>query len=194
MSGNLTAFTTSIHNLPSTIAPTSNCHPFSIRSYGTKLRFGSNGGQMFFSRSDAMDAFKRLQKRDVTFGVDRPAKVSFADSFIDPGDEIMAQGEDCFYIDGLPASWYEGRVWDLLKKYGEVVKIELARNMTSIRRKDYGFITIGTHDSALTCGKGINNEEFGDNEKKEHEVKAKHQQLISGVKPPHLALGIAAAF
>lgn len=45
----------------------------------------------FSSRSDAMDAFKRLQKRDVVFGVDRPAKVSFADSFIDPGDEIMAQ-------------------------------------------------------------------------------------------------------
>lgn len=45
----------------------------------------------FSSRSEAMDAFKRLQKRDVVFGVDRNAKVSFADSFIDPGDEIMAQ-------------------------------------------------------------------------------------------------------
>lgn len=45
----------------------------------------------FSSRTDAMDAFKRLQKRDVLLGVDRPAKVSFADSFIDPGDEIMAQ-------------------------------------------------------------------------------------------------------
>lgn len=55
---------------------------------------GTNRGFAFLefsSRSDAMDAFKRLQKRDVTFGVDRPAKVSFADSFIDPGDEIMAQ-------------------------------------------------------------------------------------------------------
>lgn len=45
----------------------------------------------FSSRSDAMDSFRRLQKRDVVFGVDRPAKVSFADSFVDPGDEIMAQ-------------------------------------------------------------------------------------------------------
>lgn len=55
---------------------------------------GTNRGFAFLefsSRSDAMDAFKRLQKRDVSFGVDRPAKVSFADSFIDPGDEIMAQ-------------------------------------------------------------------------------------------------------
>lgn len=55
---------------------------------------------------------------------------------------------------------------DLLKKYGEVVKIELARNMPSARRKDYGFITFGTHDSALTCAKSINNEELGDNENK----------------------------
>lgn len=55
---------------------------------------GTNRGFAFLefsSRSDAMDAFKRLQKRDVVFGVDKPAKVSFADSFIDPGDEIMSQ-------------------------------------------------------------------------------------------------------
>lgn len=55
---------------------------------------GKNRGFAFLefsSRADAMDAFKRLQKRDVVFGVDKAAKVSFADSFIDPGDEIMAQ-------------------------------------------------------------------------------------------------------
>lgn len=55
---------------------------------------GTNRGFAFVefsSRSDAMNAFKHLQKRSVVFGVDRPAKVSFADSFIDPGDEIMAQ-------------------------------------------------------------------------------------------------------
>lgn len=51
----------------------------------------------FSSRSDAMDSFRRLQKRDVVFGVDRPAKVSFADSFIDPGDEIMAQVSTVYY-------------------------------------------------------------------------------------------------
>lgn len=56
----------------------------------------------FSSRSDAMDAFKRLQKRDVLFGVDRPAKVSFADSFIDPGDEIMAQVS---YLDGYSSKF-----------------------------------------------------------------------------------------
>ncbi|XP_017226670.1 uncharacterized protein LOC108202669 isoform X2 [Daucus carota subsp. sativus] len=119
----------------------------------------------FSSRSDAMDSFRRLQKRDVVFGVDRPAKVSFADSFIDPGDEIMAQVKKVF-VDGLPASWDEDRVRDLLKKYGKIEKIELARNMPSAKRKDFGFITFDTHDSAVTCAKNINNTELGEGESK----------------------------
>jgi hypothetical protein len=45
----------------------------------------------FSSRSDAKEAYKRLQKTDVVFGVDKPAEVSFANSFIDLGDDIMAQ-------------------------------------------------------------------------------------------------------
>ncbi|KAD5802635.1 hypothetical protein E3N88_13995 [Mikania micrantha] len=102
---------------------------------------------------DAMDAFKRLQKRNVTFGIDRPAKVSFADSFIDPGDEVMAEVKTVF-VDGLPASWDEVRVRDLLKKYGSVEKVELARNMPSAKRKDYGFVTFGTHDAAVTLKSG----------------------------------------
>ncbi|KAK6920404.1 RNA recognition motif domain [Dillenia turbinata] len=150
----------------------------------------------FSSRSDAMDAFKRLQKRDVVFGVDRNAKVSFADSFIDPGDEIMAQvyclsfqcthvltpwsflamdGADnrlskiqvkTVFVDGLPSSWDEDRVRELLKKYGEVEKIELARNMPSAKRKDFGFVTFDTHDAAVTCAKNINNAELGDGDNK----------------------------
>lgn len=45
----------------------------------------------FSSRSDAKEAYKRLQKKDVVFGVDKPAEVSFADSFDDLEDDIMAQ-------------------------------------------------------------------------------------------------------
>ncbi|KAF9668722.1 hypothetical protein SADUNF_Sadunf14G0033100 [Salix dunnii] len=119
----------------------------------------------FSSRSDAMDAFKRLQKRDVLFGVDRPAKVSFADSFIGPGDEIMAQVKTVF-IDGLPASWDEDRFRLLLKKYGNIEKIELARNMPSARRKDFGFVTFDTHDAAVACAKSINNVELGEGDNK----------------------------
>ncbi|XP_016484164.1 uncharacterized protein LOC107804749 isoform X1 [Nicotiana tabacum] len=119
----------------------------------------------FSSRSEAMDAFKRLQKRDVMFGVDRPAKVSFEDSFIDPGDEIMAQVKTVF-VDGLSASWDEDRVQELLKEYGKIEKVELARNMPSAKRKDFGFVTFDTHDTAVTCAKSINNEELGEGDNK----------------------------
>lgn len=70
------------------------------------------------------------------------------------------------FVDGLPASWDENRVRELLKKYGEVEKIELARNMPSAKRKDFGFVTFDTHDAAVTCAKSINNEELGEGEQK----------------------------
>ncbi|KAL6964931.1 hypothetical protein U1Q18_035986 [Sarracenia purpurea var. burkii] len=139
----------------------------------------------FSSRSDAMDSFKRLQKRDVVFGVDRPAKVSFADSFVDPGDEIMAQVKTVF-VDGLPASWDENRVRELLKKYGEIEKIELARNMPSAKRKDFGFVTFDTHDAAVTCAKSINNEELGEGETKA-KVRARLSRPLQRGKGKHVA-------
>ncbi|KAL3833043.1 hypothetical protein ACJIZ3_007779 [Penstemon smallii] len=141
----------------------------------------------FSSRSDAMDAFKRLQKMDVVFGVDRPAKVSFADSFVDPGDEIMAQVKTLF-LDGLSASWDEDHVKELLKKYGEIVKVELARNMPSARRKDFGFVTFDTHEAAVTCAKSINNEELGEGEKKA-KVRARLSRPLQRGKGKHVARG-----
>ncbi|KAF5744259.1 putative RNA binding protein [Tripterygium wilfordii] len=141
----------------------------------------------FSSRSDAMDAFKRLQKRDVLFGVDRPAKVSFADSFIDPGDEIMAQVKTVF-IDGLPASWDEDRVRKLLKKYGEVEKVELARNMPSAKRKDFGFVTFDSHDAAVTCAKSINNAELGEGDSKA-KVRARLSRPLQRGRGKHVSRG-----
>ncbi|KAI8547451.1 hypothetical protein RHMOL_Rhmol07G0196800 [Rhododendron molle] len=38
-------------------------------------------------------------------------------------------------VDGLPASWVENRVPEFLKKYGEVEKIKLARNMPSAEKR-----------------------------------------------------------
>ncbi|XP_030493955.2 uncharacterized protein LOC115709861 isoform X1 [Cannabis sativa] len=141
----------------------------------------------FSSRSEAMDAFKRLQKRDVVFGVDRPAKVSFADSFIDPGDEIMAQVKTVF-VDGLPATWDEDRVRGLLKKYGEIVKIELARNMPSAKRKDFGFVTFDTHDAAVTCAKSINNADIGEGDNKA-KVRARLSRPLQKGKGKHAGRG-----
>ncbi|KAM3287564.1 heterogeneous nuclear ribonucleoprotein Q isoform X1 [Capsicum chacoense] len=119
----------------------------------------------FSSRSEAMDAFKRLQKRDIIFGVDRPAKVSFEDSFIDPGDEIMSKVKTVF-IDGLSVSWSEDHVRELLKEYGKIRKVELARNRPSAKRKDFGFVTFDSHEAAVTCAKSINNEELGEGDNK----------------------------
>ncbi|THU44980.1 hypothetical protein C4D60_Mb02t13070 [Musa balbisiana] len=115
----------------------------------------------FSSRSEAMDAYRCLQKRDVVFGVDRTAKIAFADSFIEPDDEIMAQVKTVF-IDGLPAVWDEDRVKDYLKKYGIIEKVELARNMPAAKRKDFGFVTFDSHDNAVACAEGINNAELGE--------------------------------
>uniref|UniRef100_A0A7N0T0P2 RRM domain-containing protein n=1 Tax=Kalanchoe fedtschenkoi TaxID=63787 RepID=A0A7N0T0P2_KALFE len=119
----------------------------------------------FSSRSEAKDAFRRLQKRDVSFGMDRPAKVSFADSYIDPGDEIMAKVRTVF-VDGLHPSWDEDQVRDILETYGNIEKIELARNMPSAKRKDFGFVTFDNHDIAVTCAKNINNTDLGHGDKK----------------------------
>lgn len=70
------------------------------------------------------------------------------------------------FVDGLPASWDENRVRELLRDYGEIEKVELARNMPSAKRKDFGFVTFNTHDAAVTCAKSINNEELGEGESK----------------------------
>lgn len=70
------------------------------------------------------------------------------------------------FVDGLPASWDEDRVRELLKKYGEVEKVELARNMPSAKRRDFGFVTFDTHDAAVTCAKSINNSELGEGDSK----------------------------
>ncbi|XP_074575149.1 uncharacterized protein LOC141831646 [Curcuma longa] len=119
----------------------------------------------FSSRTEAMDAYKILQKRDVVFGVDRTAKIAFADSFIDPDDEIMAQVRTVF-IDGLPAMWDEDQVRNCLKKYGVIEKVELARNMPAAKRNDFGFVTFDTHDNAIACADGINNTNLGEGHNK----------------------------
>ncbi|KAL0373528.1 UNVERIFIED_CONTAM: Heterogeneous nuclear ribonucleoprotein Q [Sesamum radiatum] len=118
----------------------------------------------FASRSDAMDAFKRLQKRNVVFGVERPAKVSFADSFIDPGDEIMAQVKTVF-VDGLPASWDEVMLRNFLKNMGRLRRLSLPVicHLLGERILDSSRLI---HDAAVTCAKSINNEELGEGDSK----------------------------
>ncbi|KAA8545626.1 hypothetical protein F0562_020410 [Nyssa sinensis] len=119
----------------------------------------------FSSRADALEACKLLQRRDVVFGTDRTARVAFADTFIEPNDEIMSQVRIVF-VDGLPSTWDEDRVKEHLKKFGRIEKVELARNMPAAKRTDFGFITFDTHDAAVACVDGINNAELGYGDKK----------------------------
>ncbi|KAG5050862.1 hypothetical protein JHK87_003060 [Glycine soja] len=116
----------------------------------------------FSCHADAMLAYKRLQKPDVMFGhAERTAKVAFAEPIREPDPEIMAQVKSVF-INGLPPHWDEDHVRELFKSYGEVVRIVLARNMSSAKRKDYGFVDFSTHEAAVACVDGVNKSELGD--------------------------------
>jgi RNA recognition motif-containing protein len=60
---------------------------------------GTNKGFAFLefpTHLEARNAFKRLQKRDVFFGIHRCAKVDFAKSGIEPDEEVMAQVKSLF--------------------------------------------------------------------------------------------------
>ncbi|XP_011043227.1 PREDICTED: nucleolin-like [Populus euphratica] len=115
----------------------------------------------FACHADAMLAYKRLQKPDVVFGhPERTAKVAFSEPIREPDPEIMAQVKTIF-LDGLPPHWDEDRVRECLKGYGEIVRVVLARNMSTAKRKDFGFVDFSTHDAAVACIEGINNREFG---------------------------------
>ncbi len=116
----------------------------------------------FSCHADAMLAYKRLQKPDVIFGhTERTAKVAFAEPLREPDPEVMAQVKSVF-LDGLPPHWDEDRVRELLKGNGEIVRIVLARNMSTAKRKDFGFIDFSTHEAAVACVAVINKKELGD--------------------------------
>lgn len=116
----------------------------------------------FSLRADAILAYKRLQKPDVIFGhAERTAKVAFAEPLREPDPEIMAQVKSVF-VDGLPPHWDEDRVKEQFKGYGEIERIVLARNMSTAKRKDFGFVDFMTHEAAVACIDGINNMELFD--------------------------------
>jgi RNA recognition motif-containing protein len=88
---------------------------------------GTNCGFAFLefsSRSDAKEAYKRLQKTDIAFGDDKPSEISFVDSFIDLGDDIMAQvffwiSFPCF-CQGLMYSTCKTWFFDLIRAFGNM--------------------------------------------------------------------------
>lgn len=121
---------------------------------------------MFSCHVDAMAAYKRLQKPDVVFGhPERTVKVAFAEPLREPDPEIMAHVKTVF-LDGVPPHWKENQIREQIKGYGDVIRIVLARNMSTAKRKDYGFIDFSTHEAAVACINAINSKEFSDGNSK----------------------------
>ncbi|KAK3011621.1 hypothetical protein RJ639_011689 [Escallonia herrerae] len=120
----------------------------------------------FSCHADAMLAYKRLQKPDVIFGhAERTAKIAFAEPLHEPDPEVMSQVKSVF-VDGLPPHWDEDRVRDIFKGYGEIERIMLARNMSTAKRRDFGFVDFTTHEAAVACIDDVNTREFGDGKSK----------------------------
>ncbi|KAL0343119.1 UNVERIFIED_CONTAM: Heterogeneous nuclear ribonucleoprotein Q [Sesamum angustifolium] len=120
----------------------------------------------FSSHAEAMLAYKRLQKPDVVFGhSERTAKVAFAEPLREPDPEVMAQVKSVF-IDGLPPHWDEDHVREKFKVFGDIARIMLARNMSTAKRKDFGFVDFNTHEAAVSCVEGVNNNGLNDGNSK----------------------------
>ncbi|KAL3525296.1 hypothetical protein ACH5RR_013668 [Cinchona calisaya] len=120
----------------------------------------------FSCHAEALLAYKRLQKPDVVFGhTERTAKVAFAEPLREPDPEVMAQVKSVF-VDGLPPHWDEDRVRETFKRFGEIARVMLARNMSTTKRKDFGFVDFTTHEAAVSCVEVVNNMELGDGNSK----------------------------
>eukprot|EP00249_Psilotum_nudum_P024616 c29238_g2_i2 orf=207-2666(+) len=114
---------------------------------------GKNRGFAFLelaTHNDAIRAHQRLQKPDAVFGVERSAKVAWAEPQNDPDEAVMAQVKSVF-VDGMPASWSEDKVRQQFGHFGEIERIVLACNMPTARRKDFGFVNFATREAAVAC-------------------------------------------
>lgn len=109
----------------------------------------------FNSHSDAILACQRLRKPEADFGRDRTAKVAFAHASLHPCEDDMLQVKTV-YFDGIPLSWNEEKVKEICKEYGQIEIVLLSRNISSRKRKDFGFVEFFSRESALACVEGIN--------------------------------------
>eukprot|EP00262_Sarcandra_glabra_P020544 TRINITY_DN822_c0_g1_i2.p1 TRINITY_DN822_c0_g1~~TRINITY_DN822_c0_g1_i2.p1 ORF type:complete len:715 (+),score=152.73 TRINITY_DN822_c0_g1_i2:62-2146(+) len=99
------------------------------------------------TNKDAQIAYKKLQKKDV-FGKERNIKVAWAEPMNDPDEEEMLKVKSV-KAEGIPPSWDEAKVRKYFKKFGEIERVVLARNIQSARRKDFAFVNYTTREAAL---------------------------------------------
>lgn len=64
------------------------------------------------------------------------------------------------YIEGLAGDWDEEKLKENCKQYGEITEIKLLQGLGK-KRKDVGFISFTSRESALACIEGINNAQIG---------------------------------
>ncbi|KAF5735967.1 putative RNA binding protein [Tripterygium wilfordii] len=132
----------------------------------------------FSCHNDAMLAYKRLQKPDAIFGhPERTVKVAFAEPLREPDPEVMSQVKTVF-LDGIPPQWDEDHVREQLKGCGEMVRVVLARNMSTAKRRDFGFVDFFTHADAVACINAVNNKDLTDGN-----IKAKVKARLSNPMP-----------
>ncbi|KAL6639412.1 hypothetical protein ACP70R_023142 [Stipagrostis hirtigluma subsp. patula] len=147
-------------------------------------RKGKNRGYAFLdfkTHVDAAAAFLKLQKRDLYLGTDFRAQVSFSKT-LSQDDEVMEKVKSVF-LDGLPPHWDEDKVREMFGKFGEIDNIQLARNMFTAKRKDFGFISFTARQSALDCIKMVNKDGVGESSGKFH-IKATLQRPKPTFKKP----------
>ncbi|KAK9152038.1 hypothetical protein Syun_010347 [Stephania yunnanensis] len=70
------------------------------------------------------------------------------------------------YLEGLAESWEEDKLKKLCEQYGEDEKVQFVRKFLSTRRKDFGFVSFVTRESAVACVEGINKFEIGEGDNK----------------------------
>lgn len=70
------------------------------------------------------------------------------------------------YVEGIPSSWDQAKLRELFKKFGEIERVVLSRDMHSAKRKDFAFVNYATREAALSCIESFEKEELTDNESK----------------------------
>ncbi|KAL6867475.1 hypothetical protein ACP4OV_015499 [Aristida adscensionis] len=129
---------------------------------------GRNKGFAFIqfeSHSDAIEAFQRLRKPDAIFGMNRSAKVSFAQTPLQPCEDLLMKVKT-IYLEHVPLSWDEEKIEECCKEHIEIKKIVLVRKLKRSKKKDISFVEFYSRDSALACVEGINSGWIGDGEVK----------------------------
>lgn len=98
---------------------------------------------------DAQIAYKKLQNKEA-FGVGKNVKVAWSKQLDDVDDEDKQKIKSVF-AESVPDSWDKEKVKECFRKYGDIERVVLARDIPSCKRKDFAFVNYTTREAALSC-------------------------------------------